>query len=184
MCLSFLNKIFNKKSQIKGELCMRNLDDRILINAESFRYKDFVKSDIAVRLGIENLPTKEEYWENIEKLAANVLQPVVNTVGRITILSGYRSPELNKAINGSETSLHCFGCAADIEPWEKGVSLLALLEWVYYNCDFRELIAEYFPDGWVHVGYVEGYNDKKLKLKDKDHSYSVVTLDYLKSLYN
>jgi len=179
-CWSFLEQIFGKKEVDKK--IMENLDDRIL-GAESFRYREFIKSDVAVRKGIDNIPN-EEQWKNIEKLAVNVLQPAVNIIGRINILSGYRSPELNKAIGGSETSLHCFGCAADIEPWEKGISLLDLLEWIYYNCDFRELIAEYFPDGWIHVGYVEGYNDKKLKLKDKDHNYSIVTLDYIKSLYN
>lgn len=161
---------------------MRDLSDRIP-GARNFRYKEFVKSDVAIRRGIDNTPTDEKHWENIERLAINVLQPTRNVLGGIRVLSGYRSRKLNKAVKGSKRSLHCFGYAADIEPWGKETSLLNLLEWIYYNCDFRELIAEYFPEGWIHIGYVEGYNNRKLKLKDKDHKYSIVTLDYIRSLY-
>jgi hypothetical protein len=92
------------------------------------------------------------------------LQPLREAKGRIRITSGYRSKKLNKVINGSKKSLHCFGCAADIEPLRSSVSLLDLLEWIYNNCEFRELIAEFFFEGWVHIGYVEGRNTHKLKL--------------------
>ena len=161
---------------------MRNLNSKIP-GAENFKYIEFIKSYTATRKGIDNTPT-EEHLKNIERLAVNVLQPARETLGRIRITSGYRSRKLNKAIKGSKTSLHCFGCASDIEPLRESVSLLDLLEWIYNNCEFRELIAEFFDnDGWVHVGYVEGRNDKKLKLKDKNHNYEIVSLDYIKSLY-
>ena len=158
---------------------MRNLNAKIP-GARNFKYKEFIKSDIALRRGIDNIPT-EAHWQNIEKLAVNVLQPVRNNLGRINITSGYRSRKLNKATKGSKRSLHCFGCGSDIE--SEKVSLLYLLEWIYNNCEFRELIAEFFPGGWVHVGYVERWNVKKLKLKDKDHNYKLVSLDYIKNLY-
>ncbi len=160
----------------------RNLNDKIP-KAPNFKYKEFVKSDTAIRKGIDNLPTTEKRWENIEKLAVNVLQPTRDALGRIRITSGYRSPELNVAIEGSTGSLHCSGCAADIEPLGEGVSLLDLLEWIYNNCEFRELIYEWPLDGWAHVAFVEGYNDRKLKLKDKNHHYKIVTMDYIKGLY-
>lgn len=161
---------------------MRNLNSKIP-GAENFKYKEFIKSNTATRRGIDNIPT-DEYWENIENLAVNVLQPARNVLGRIRITSGYRSKKLNKVIKGSKRSLHCFACAVDIEPLEEDVSLLDLLEWIYNNCEFRELIAEFFDeDGWVHVGYVEGRNIKKLKLKDKNHNYKLVSLSYIKSLY-
>lgn len=164
------------------EFIMRDLDSKIP-GAKNFKYREFIKSDTAIRLGIDNIPT-DDHWENIEKLAVNVLQPARTALGRIRITSGYRSRKLNKVINGSKRSLHCFGCAADIEPLRESVSLLNLLEWIYNNCEFRELIAEFFDDdGWVHVGYVEGKNKKTLKLKDKNHNYKVVSLDYVKSLY-
>jgi len=160
---------------------MRNLDSKIP-GAKNFKYKEFIKSDTAIRLGIDNIPT-DECWENIEKLAVNVLQPAREALGRIRITSGYRSEELNEVINGSKKSLHCFGCAADVEPLKIGVSLLDLLEWIYNNCEFSVLIAEFFPEGWAHCSYVEGMNKKLLKLKDKDHDYDIVSLNYIKNLY-
>jgi len=58
---------------------MRNLNAKIP-GARNFKYKEFIKSDIALRRGIDNTPT-EEHWQNIEKLAVNVLQPVRNNLG-------------------------------------------------------------------------------------------------------
>lgn len=168
-----------KRGKIK--LIMIDINDKIP-GAPNFKYREFIKSDTAIRKGIDNTPT-DEHWENIEKLAVNVLQPARKALGRTRITSGYRSKKLNKAINGSKKSWHCFGCAADIEPLRASVSLLDLLEWIYNNCEFRELIAEFFSEGWVHVAYVEGRNIHRLKLKDKNHNYKIVSLDYVKSLY-
>jgi len=156
--------------------------DKAIKNAPSFKYREFVKSDTAIRLGIKNVPSIEQ-WRNIELLAKNVLQPVRDKFGPIRITSGFRSQALNSAIGGSKTSNHCFGYAADIEPVSSNKKLIIIIEWIYYNCDFRELIAEYFPQGWVHVAYVENRNDKILKLKDKKHNYQVIDINYLLSLY-
>ena len=160
---------------------MRDLNSKIP-GAPNFKYREFVKSSTALRLGISNIPT-DYHWINIEKLAVNILQPVRDVLGGIRITSGYRSKKLNTAIKGSDRSLHCFGCAVDIEPLKDGVSLIDLLEWIHNNCEYRELIAEFFPSGWVHCGYVEGRNNKQLKLKDDLHDYEIVPLNYIKNLY-
>ena len=159
---------------------MRSLNGKIP-GAKNFRYKEFIKSDTSIRLGIDNIPT-DDHWENIEKLAVNVLQPAREALGRIRITSGYRSKELNAAIGGSEYSNHCRGEAADIESGEE-VSLMELLEWIYSNCQFRTLILEYPLHGWCHVDYREGGNLKRLKLKDENHNYKMVSLNYVKELY-
>ena len=155
-----------------------------ITGAPNFSYKEFVKSDIAIRRGISNIPN-DAYCKNIEKLAVNILQPLRDAYGRIRITSGYRCKKLNKIIHGSRRSFHCVGCAADIEPLNKEISLFDVLFWINKNCEFQELIAEYFQDGWgwVHVAYVEGRNEKLIKLKDKEHNYEVVTIDYLMSLW-
>jgi uncharacterized protein YcbK (DUF882 family) len=56
----------------------------------------------------------EEVFHNIQKLA-NQLQTLRNHLNRpITINSGYRSPEHNKAVGGTILSQHTRGKAADI----------------------------------------------------------------------
>jgi hypothetical protein len=75
---SFLIKIFNllincyKQEKIKP--IMRNLNSKIP-GAPNFKYREFIKSDTAIRKGIDNIPI-DEHWENIEKLAVNILQPL------------------------------------------------------------------------------------------------------------
>jgi len=148
----------------------------------NFQYKEFIKSNTALRKGITNIPNDTQ-WGSIETLTNNVLQPVREKFGRMRITSGFRSPELCVAIGSSRSSNHCRGEAADFEPLRNNVSLYHVLAWVYRNLEFRELIAEYFPDGWIHVAYREGANDRKLKLKDKTHNYDRVELSYIQKIY-
>jgi hypothetical protein len=103
----------------------------------------------------DNTPSMQVI-ENLQLLVDNVLQPIRNKFGQVTITSGYRSPEVNKAIGGSVTSDHCFGFAADFEV--AGVDNKELARWVADNLKFKQLILEFYtkgvPDsGWVHVSY-------------------------------
>ncbi len=161
---------------------MINLVDKIP-EANNFKYGEFVKSHTAIKKGIPNIPNINQ-WDNIEKLAVNVLQPLRDKFGRIRITSGFRSRELNKVIGGSQSSNHCKGEAADIEPIIVGITLLHIVEFIYNNLDFRTLILEYpDQDGWIHVDYREGGNFKKLKLKDATHNYNEVILSDLLKMY-
>ena len=168
---------------------MRNLRAKIP-GAPNFNYWEFLKSDTATRLGIENKPT-EEHWKAIEKLAVNVLQPVRDHFGRIDITSGYRCPELCLAIGSYReidgkkvvTSNHARGEAADIEPDDPTIPLIDIVNFIHNELEFRTLIAEYFPHGWVHVDYREGGNLRRLKLKDPKHNFKTVDIAYLNALY-
>jgi zinc D-Ala-D-Ala carboxypeptidase len=148
----------------------------------NFQYKEFIKSNTALRKGIQNIPV-EDNWLCIEKLTVNILQPVREKFGRIRISSGFRSPDLCLAVGSSTKSNHCRGQAADFEPLRSNVSLYQVLAWIYRHLEFRELIAEYFPDGWIHVAYREGANDRILKLKDDKHNFDRVELSYIQKLY-
>jgi hypothetical protein len=103
----------------------------------------------------DNTPSMQVI-DNLQVLVDNVLQPIRNKFGQVTVTSGYRSPEVNKAIGGSATSDHCFGFAADFEV--AGVDNKELARWVADNLKFKQLILEFYtkgvPDsGWVHVSY-------------------------------
>jgi len=64
--------------------------------------------------GLPNNPTPEAI-ANLQNLVAKILDPLRERYGRpIIVNSGYRSPEVNKAIGGVATSQHMKGEAADI----------------------------------------------------------------------
>lgn len=151
-------------------------------NAENFTYEEFISSNKAKELNIDNIPSKK-YWKNIELLAQNILQPVRKKFGPIRITSGFRSLKLNTAIGGSKTSNHLYGNAADIEIINKNISQFLILEYIHKHLKYSELIYEYPPNGWIHVAYHENIQTKEIKLKDKKHNYKIVSLDYIKKLY-
>jgi zinc D-Ala-D-Ala carboxypeptidase len=156
------------------------LSDKI---SNSFSYSDMIRSQTASRLGIDNTPGEAEI-KAFKLLANNVLETLNSQFG-IQISSGYRCLALNRAVGSGDTSNHIKGEAADIEPASnnRGVRLIDLLQWIYDNLEFHELIAEFFPTGWVHVAYREGLNDKILKLKDKNHDYVHLTIKQLREIY-
>ena len=79
-----------------------------------FTNNELTDSPTAKRLGIKNEPTKEQ-WINLFAIRDNVLNPLREKFGKpIRITSGFRSPELNKAVGGKPTSQHTKGEAMDI----------------------------------------------------------------------
>ena len=147
--------------------------------SKNFSLKEMTKSQTALRRGIDNEPGDEEQ-ANLQQLCEHVLQKVREHFGKpVTVNSGYRSPELNKAIGGSTTSDHCKGMAADIEI--PGVSNYEIADWIKSNCEFRQLILEFYtpgvPDsGWVHVSYNSDDNEKKVMTALKEDGRTVYKL--------
>lgn len=78
--------------------------------------------------GFLNIPSMK-HKEKLLYLSLYILQPIANNFGRIKILSGYRSPEVNASVKGSPSSQHLFGEAADF----------LLLEWsLYHDVDLKQ----------------------------------------------
>ena len=80
--------------------------------SKNFSLSEMVKSSTAERLRVDNSPS-DIHLVNLTHLCINILQPVREQFGVITINSGYRSPALNAKVGGSKTSQHCNGQAAD-----------------------------------------------------------------------
>ena len=134
--------------------------------SKNFSLKEFTNSQSATRLGLSNQPDTQSLI-NICALANNILQPVRDKWGIVTISSGYRSPELNShpSIGGSEKSQHCHGMAVDFEAFS--LSNLELAEWIKENLDFDQLILEFYEEGdphsgWIHCSYNISGNRKKV----------------------
>jgi zinc D-Ala-D-Ala carboxypeptidase len=131
--------------------------------SQNFTIQEYIKSQTALRQGIDNTPT-EEHMGNATALFRNVVQKVRDQFGVTVINSGYRGEALNKAVGGSSTSQHCKGEAVDIEC--PGTSNYDVAKWIEDNLDFDQLILEFItlgiPDsGWVHVSYKSEGNRKQ-----------------------
>ena len=123
--------------------------------SKNFSLQELTDSSTAIKLGIDNNPTPEQL-QCLQDLVDCVLQPVRDQFGPVTITSGLRVPELNKAVGGSRTSQHCFGFAADFEVG--GVDNKELAVWIRDNLEFTQLILEFYTEGdansgWVHCAY-------------------------------
>ena len=146
--------------------------------SKNFTVAEFEKSQTAIRQGLDN-SMPEEHLGNAKALCENVLQKVREHFGITTINSGYRGEALNKAVGGSATSQHCKGQAADIEV--PGVSNYDVAKWIEKNCDFDQVILEFYtlgvPDsGWVHVSYNAEGNRKKSLTATKVGSKTLYSL--------
>ena len=122
--------------------------------SQHFSLQEFTRS--LAHPNIPNVPNALQI-RNMEDLCDNVLEPLRQHFGKpVTILSGFRSPDLNKAVGGVSTSQHCKGEAADIEIY--GVANSELWQYIVDNLDFDQCIAERLSEddgsaGWVHVSY-------------------------------
>jgi len=121
-----------------------------------FSKQEMQRSGMAIRLGIENKPGREEE-ENLKALCLNVLEPLRKRFGRIIITSGYRSEALNKAVCGEPGSQHLKGEAADIHISSMEVGR-KMYDFIRKNTPFDQLIFEHSKSTgatWIHVSYSE-----------------------------
>lgn len=141
--------------------------------------KEVSKSLTATRRGIDNEP-KGEHLTSLINLANNVFQPIREHFGKpIFVSSGYRSPELNKAIGGSKTSQHCKGEAIDIDNDSREYPSNADIFWyIYDHLEFDQMIWEFGDDNnpaWVHVSYKSEGNRKQVLRASKSKGRTVYT---------
>jgi len=127
--------------------------------SKNFTLEEFTDSATADKLGIKNAPNPEQ-TANIARLVKDILQPARDMLGMpITVSSGFRSAEVNKAVGGSSTSQHCKGEAADQQCADNKM----LFDIIKDNFVFDQLINEH-DYSWIHVSLKE-YGNRNEVLK-------------------
>lgn len=92
---------------------------------------------------------------NLRALCERVLEPVRVLLGvPLRVTSGYRSREHNAAINGSPTSQHCLGLAADVVP--VGLAADEAMRRIAEAVRSRALTVDQaivYPSGFIHLSW-------------------------------
>lgn len=117
-----------------------------------FTIKELSKSSTAIQKKIDNTPNSE-IVSNLEQLVDQILDPLRERYGKpIKVNSGYRCPALNKAVNGSKSSQHMKGLAADITAGslKENKILFELVQEL--KLPFDQLIDEK-NFRWIHVSF-------------------------------
>ena len=157
--------------------------------SKNFTLKELTRSNTALRLGIDNEPSKEGIYK-LTLLATEVLQPLRDCLGALRITSGYRSPELNKAIGGSTKSQHCKYEAVDLQYFKRGkmdnIKIYQALKEL--GLPFDQVILEFGdatqyidPENpaWIHLSYTINDNrcQELVAYKDENNKtkYRTVT---------
>ena len=145
--------------------------------SKNFTLKELTYSATALRLGIENEPSKEGIYK-LTLLAAELLQPLRNAVGSIRITSGYRSPQLSELIGSSSNSQHCRYEAVDMQFVKRGVmnNLTINNALIDLDLDYDQCILEFgssteFIDGdpaWIHLSWKVSDNRRQTLVAYKD----------------
>ncbi len=124
--------------------------------SRNFSLQELIKSDTAIRKGIDNNPNADQI-EKLKTLCETIVQPVRDQFGRVKVTSGYRSPELCVAIGSSVNSQHAKAEAADFEC--PGIDNAELADWIQKELSYDQLILEYYTpgepnSGWIHCSWI------------------------------
>ena len=148
---------------------MRNEEMKL---SEHFSLAELCKT----RTGIENVPNEAQV-ENLKRLCQwleQLRRRWNNLYGEgddpIIINSGFRSPEVNKAVGGVATSNHLTGCAVDIRciGMEQALRYAAILLDIsdMSREDFDELLIEQMRSVvWIHFAVRPSGNRRRCNFK-------------------
>jgi len=132
--------------------------------SEHISYKEGIKSNTALRMGIDNIPSAYEQ-QNMEIVAEKIFEPLRKWVGGpIRINSFFRCEDLNRAIGGSSRSQHCEGRAIDLDDVHGYKTNAEMFNYIKNNLNFDQLIWEFGSDenpDWIHVSYISDDGNRK-----------------------
>ena len=135
-----------------------------------FELDEFIASTTAKKKGIDNTPSFEVV-SHLDELVENILDPLRAAYGLpITITSDYRCPALNRAVGGSETSVHMIGYAADMQvggSFNKFRDFV--VEWLKKSgAKFDQLLVETNSKTgakWLHIGLKNNIGQQRGQIK-------------------
>ena len=161
--------------------------------SKNFTLAEMCFSSTALRLGINNEPTKE----GVIKLGllAAFLQRIRDCIGPLRITSGYRSPQLSEVIGSSSNSQHCRYEAVDLQFVKRGKmdNLQIYKAIIDLDLDYDQCIlefgnaAEYIDPthpAWIHLSWKIADNRRQtlVAYKDIDNKTKYRPLTNYKSL--
>ena len=147
--------------------------------SKNFTLNELTYSATALRLGIDNEPSKEGIYK-LTLLATELLQPIRERLSApIRISSGYRSPQLSEVIGSSSNSQHCRYEAVDIQYVRRGkMDNLAIYNaLIELDLDYDQCILEFgnateYVDpthpNWIHISWKISDNRKQTLVAYKD----------------
>ncbi len=146
--------------------------------SKNFTLQELTYSATALRLGIDNEPSKEGIYK-LTLLAASLLQPLRERLGALRVTSGYRSFVLSEAIGSSSRSQHSKYEAVDLQYVKRGkmnnldiYNALIELDLDYDQCilefgNATEYVDPTYP-AWIHLSWKISDNRKQTLVAYKD----------------
>lgn len=132
------------------------MTDEVYQLSKSFMLSEFLYSDKALELDIDNEIAEGEHLENLRLLCVELLQPLRNALGvGLYISSGFRCAALNEAVGGVSTSQHTTGQAADVYCRRQFAPIDIARMVVALRLPFDQLIL--YPT-FVHLSLTDGDN--------------------------
>ncbi len=131
--------------------------------SDNFFLNEFTISQEAERHGYRNEPNEKQI-DNLRLLCVNVLQPLREIIDvPIFINSGFRSFDVNAAVDGKFNSQHLEGKAADfIVP---SMNLVDVFNIILQKLSFDQLIYEFGK--WIHISWNGELNRKDVMISKK-----------------
>jgi Peptidase M15 len=123
-------------------------------------------------------PNAEQYVRNLQLLAQNCLEKIKVKFPDVKVTSGYRN---YVPPNGSSTSQHLVGQAADLQFSCSPSQYFYIAQWIKDNCPYDQLLLEYKTTGtklpWIHISYKQNARNQVMTfLNHKRHSDGLVNL--------